>query len=89
MTIMEITTAPLSTKEPGGTRGVTTQISMVYIIVAITPPMLMSELERLERVSLLFNENRDENKTSGFLNRHIYGTTMIQYQLKKKTHSSQ
>ena len=43
-----------------------------------------SELERLERVSLLFNENRDENKTSGFLNRHIYGTTMIQYQLKKK-----
>ena len=41
MTIGEVTTAPLGTKEPGGTRGVTTQISMVYIFVAITPPLLM------------------------------------------------
>ena len=38
---MEITAAPLSTKEPGGTRGVTARISMVYIFVAITPPLLM------------------------------------------------
>ena len=41
MTFMEVSTAPLGSKEPGGTRGVTTQILMVYIIVAITPPMLM------------------------------------------------
>ena len=34
-------TAPLSSKEPGGTRNVTNQISMVYIFVAITPPLLM------------------------------------------------
>ena len=32
---------PLSTKEPGGTRGVTDQISMACIVVEITPPMLM------------------------------------------------
>ena len=37
-----------------------------------------------KRISLLFNENRDENKTSGFLNCHVYGTTMIQYQLNQK-----
>ena len=36
-----ITTAPLSSKEPGGTRGVTNQISMACIFVEITPPMLM------------------------------------------------
>ena len=41
MTIMEVKTAPISSKEPGGTRIVTNQISMVYIFVAITPPMLM------------------------------------------------
>ena len=41
MTIIEITTAPLSTKELGGTRGVTARISMVYIFVASTPPLLM------------------------------------------------
>ena len=34
-------TAPLSSREPGGTRDVTNQISMVYIFVAITPPLLM------------------------------------------------
>ena len=38
---MEVTTAPLSTKEPGGTRGVTPQILMVYIFPAVTPPILM------------------------------------------------
>ena len=41
MTIGEITTVPFSTKEPGGTMIVTDQISMVYIFVAITPPLLM------------------------------------------------
>ena len=41
MTIREVKTAPFSTKEHGGTRIVTTQISMVYIFVAITPPLLM------------------------------------------------
>ena len=41
MTIREVTTAPFGTKEPGGTTLVTKRISMVYIIVAITPPMLM------------------------------------------------
>ena len=41
MTIMWITTAPLSSKEPGGTVGVTDQISMACILVEITPPMLM------------------------------------------------
>ena len=40
MTIMGITTASLSTKEPGGTRVVITQISMACIFVAITPPLL-------------------------------------------------
>ena len=40
MTIMGITTAPLSTKEPGGTRSVTAQISMASIFVEITPPLL-------------------------------------------------
>ena len=39
--IVEVETAPLRSKEPGGTRIVTTQISMVYIFVAITPPLLM------------------------------------------------
>ena len=38
--IMGILTAPLSSKEPGGTRGVTAQISMACIFVEITPPML-------------------------------------------------
>ena len=41
MTIMEVSTAPLGSKEPGGTTLVTTRISMVYIFVVITPPMLM------------------------------------------------
>ena len=41
MTIREVTTAPISSKEHGGTGVVTPQISMVYIFVAITPPMLM------------------------------------------------
>ena len=41
MTIGEVTTAPLSSKEPGGTTLVTDRISTVYIVVAITPPMLM------------------------------------------------
>ena len=41
MTMRENTTAPLSSKEPGGTSIVTTQISMVYIFVASTPPLLM------------------------------------------------
>ena len=40
MTIMGVTTAPLSSKEPGGTRSVTTQISMACIFVAVTPPLL-------------------------------------------------
>ena len=41
MTIMGVTTAPLSTKQLGGTRGVITQISMACIFVAITSPLLM------------------------------------------------
>ena len=41
MTFGGITTAPLSSKEPGGTVGVTAQISMACILVEITPPMLM------------------------------------------------
>ena len=41
MTIVEVTTAPISSKEPGGIGVVTPQILMVYIFVAITPPMLM------------------------------------------------
>ena len=41
MTIREVATAPVSTKEPGGTRIVTNRISMVYIVVAITPPAVM------------------------------------------------
>ena len=41
MTIREVKTVLLSSKEPGGTSGVTNRISMVYIIVAITPPLLM------------------------------------------------
>ena len=41
ITIMGFTTAPLSTKEPGGTIGVTAQISMACIFVAITPLLLM------------------------------------------------
>ena len=41
MTLREVTTAPFSTKEPGGTRIVTNRISMVYIAVAITPPAVM------------------------------------------------
>ena len=41
MSIGEVKTVLLSSKEPGGTCGVTNRISMVYIIVAITPPMLM------------------------------------------------
>ena len=41
MAIGEVTTAPISSKEPGGTGVVTPQILMVYIFVAITPPMLM------------------------------------------------
>ena len=40
MTIREITTVPFRTKEPGGRMIVTDQISMVYIFVAITPPLL-------------------------------------------------
>ena len=39
--IMSITTAPLSSKELGGTISVTTQISMACIFVAVTRPMLM------------------------------------------------
>ena len=34
-------TTPSSSKDPGGTRGVTTQISMACIFVAITPLLLM------------------------------------------------
>ena len=41
MTIGEVTTVPVSSKEPGGTTLVTNRISMVYIVVAVTPPMLM------------------------------------------------
>ena len=41
MTIGEETTVPVSSKEPGGTTLVTNRISMVYIVVAVTPPMLM------------------------------------------------
>ena len=40
MTIMGVTTAPLCSKEPGGTGSVTTQISMACISVEITPPLL-------------------------------------------------
>ena len=41
MTILRVSTAPLGKKEPGGTRDVTTQISMACIFMAVTPPMLM------------------------------------------------
>ena len=41
MTIGEVTTVPVSSKEPGGTTLVTNRISMVYIVVAVTPSMLM------------------------------------------------
>ena len=44
-----------------------------------------SELVSLEGLSLLPQENRDENKTSRFLNCHVYGKTIKQYQLNKKT----
>ena len=39
--IMEVSTAPLSSKEPGGTRIVTAQILMVDIFVEVIPPLLM------------------------------------------------
>ena len=41
MIIMEVSTAPLSSKEPGGTRIVTAQILMVYIFVEVIPPLPM------------------------------------------------
>ena len=73
-------TAPSSSKDPGGTISVTTQISMACIFVAITPLLLMEWAGS----SLLPQENRDENNTSGFLNCHAYSTKMKQYQLNKK-----
>ena len=41
MIIMEVSTAPFSSKEPGGIRIVTAQILMVYIFVEVIPPLLM------------------------------------------------
>ena len=82
--ITETVTAPLRSKEPGGTARAMRQISMACTSWQSLFLCWWCELERLERLSLLPQENQDENKTREFLNCHIYVIILIKNLLSKK-----